>query len=579
MKKLFTILCVAFLLNLFCVKDVTSAPIDAVYPIPTATYPEPIYGLGSDNIPFKIKNNTSYYFTGNVTVEFYYQPHCGHPLKFKTLVGSKTVFIFNLAPSSSSSTFYGNISMPTTLPPDHYYIAMYPISSAGLCEEGSFCGPLKFCLITKSGTICEGSGSKLYQTFTENFNFSNQKDELLNKYNEQKLKIKSNTPQSASMLSVDTLLPKMFALDCFAPTLYNSSNGGYVVGTNGYSDQEKAQRFDGCDISSISGVGFWIGGKTVGANDSIHAKVYSVTVAGAPGTLLGTSLPVAFSDIDTNFNLLDTMSFFHFASPIATSNEDFFISLEVSGGAGDTLGIVTSADPCSFNVGYSYEKWSDGTWHSLAIAWPLDLDLFVFPILNYENLSTPTAIDDTTVTSKNFGIEIEFTLNDNDCLTPGFLWNGPSDVSYVPLVVDYSTAARGTVSLQGDTIFIYTPNTEYVGKDSFTYSYIDGTMTSNTATVHITVVGVSNINDVDLSSSYTVVPVPAHDNITVRVDLKDNKAATLSIVNVLGKTVSSKIIDGNGTYTMNVSDLANGIYFVNMNDGINNGSKKIVVQH
>lgn len=62
----------------------------------------------------------------------------------------------------------------------------------------------------------------------------------------------------------------------------------------------------------------------------------------------------------------------------------------------------------------------------------------------------------------------------------------------------------------------------------------------------------SDINDVDLSSSYTVSPVPANDNITVRVDLKENNSATLSIVNVLGKTISTLNIAGNGTYTMKI---------------------------
>lgn len=50
-----------------------------------------------------------------------------------------------------------------------------------------------------------------------------------------------------------------------------------------------------------------------------------------------------------------------------------------------------------------------------------------------------------------------------------------------------SSPANGTIALSGDGAFTYTPNTGFTGTDSFTYTASDGSLTSNTATVTITV--------------------------------------------------------------------------------------------
>ncbi|HUG69286.1 MAG TPA: Ig-like domain-containing protein, partial [Pirellulaceae bacterium] len=50
-----------------------------------------------------------------------------------------------------------------------------------------------------------------------------------------------------------------------------------------------------------------------------------------------------------------------------------------------------------------------------------------------------------------------------------------------------SSPANGAIALSGDGSFTYTPNTGFTGTDSFTYTASDGSLTSNTATVTITV--------------------------------------------------------------------------------------------
>ncbi|HEX5471083.1 MAG TPA: cadherin-like domain-containing protein [Lacipirellulaceae bacterium] len=70
---------------------------------------------------------------------------------------------------------------------------------------------------------------------------------------------------------------------------------------------------------------------------------------------------------------------------------------------------------------------------------------------------------------------------------PGVLY-GASDPNQLPLTAVLETnPSHGTVSLQSDGSFLYTPATHWTGSDSFTYEAYDGTAYSNPATVTIDV--------------------------------------------------------------------------------------------
>ena len=73
---------------------------------------------------------------------------------------------------------------------------------------------------------------------------------------------------------------------------------------------------------------------------------------------------------------------------------------------------------------------------------------------------------------------------------PGVLGND-TDVDGNPLTAIAGDAARrnGTLGLNADGSFTYTPAPNYNGTDSFTYQANDGTADSNVATVTITVDG------------------------------------------------------------------------------------------
>ena len=88
----------------------------------------------------------------------------------------------------------------------------------------------------------------------------------------------------------------------------------------------------------------------------------------------------------------------------------------------------------------------------------------------------PTAVNDSASTNQGVALNGNVLTNDTDIdgnTLSATLVAGP---------------AHGTVALNSNGSFTYTPTANYNGTDSFTYKATDGTATSNTATVSITVI-------------------------------------------------------------------------------------------
>ncbi len=89
----------------------------------------------------------------------------------------------------------------------------------------------------------------------------------------------------------------------------------------------------------------------------------------------------------------------------------------------------------------------------------------------------PVAKNDVASTALNTAVAISVLGNDSDA-------NG--DVLSVAAIT--TQPAHGTVTINGNGTVTYTPTTGYVGTDNFNYTASDGTLTSNIATVWISVV-------------------------------------------------------------------------------------------
>jgi VCBS repeat-containing protein len=143
----------------------------------------------------------------------------------------------------------------------------------------------------------------------------------------------------------------------------------------------------------------------------------------------------------------------------------------------------------------------------------------------------PVAVNDAASGNEDSAIGGNVLTNDTDA---------DSDALTALLVAGPS---HGSLSLNGNGAFTYTPASNYFGADSFTYKANDGIADSNTATVSITVNAVNDVpvafgdsfsgiedtpiagnvltNDTDIDSptlNAVQVAAPAHGNVTLNAD-------------------------------------------------------------
>ena len=191
--------------------------------------------------------------------------------------------------------------------------------------------------------------------------------------------------------AIDTIAPFTFSLPCGGTfVIYQSNNGGYVAGTNGYSDAEKGQYFPAIN-ADVMGLLVAYGAKDdQGGNTDYMAHVYADN-AGTRGALSGSSNAVNISAIDTAGGWTQ----YDFAVPqVMTSG--FWIGVDVDGT--DTVGIITTQDPCA--PGAAYEQWSDGTTVELfssTNAWGLEVDHLMLVIV--DNLVIPVGVEEKETTT------------------------------------------------------------------------------------------------------------------------------------------------------------------------------------
>src|SRR5882724_8272968 len=92
----------------------------------------------------------------------------------------------------------------------------------------------------------------------------------------------------------------------------------------------------------------------------------------------------------------------------------------------------------------------------------------------------PVAVDDSVTTAEDTPILVSMLAND-------------TDTEKDPLTaVIVSGPTHGTLTVNADGGYVYTPNADYNGSDSFTYKANDGAADSNVATVSITVTAVND---------------------------------------------------------------------------------------
>ncbi len=165
----------------------------------------------------------------------------------------------------------------------------------------------------------------------------------------------------------------------------------------------------------------------------------------------------------------------------------------------------------------------------------------------------PVAVNDIASTVINTAVTIPVLANDTD-----------PDAQLLT-VSSVSTPTRGTAVINANGTITYTPNTGYLGADSFTYAISDGAGGTATATVNVTV-GNRNpaaVNDTATTVLNTAVTIPVLTNDS------DPDAQPLSVSSVSTPTRGTAVINANGTitYTPNAGYLGADSFTYTISDG------------
>ena len=169
-----------------------------------------------------------------------------------------------------------------------------------------------------------------------------------------------------------------------------------------------------------------------------------------------------------------------------------------------------------------------------------------------------------------------YTVSEDTPLAPdaasGLLANdtdGDGDTLTAALVTG---PARGTLTLNANGSFIYTPNANVNGSDSFAYRASDGTANSNSATVSITITAVNDA-PVAVANSYTTnedtVLAPGASSGVVANDT-DADGTPLAASVVAGPANGSLTLnaDGSFTYTPNANFNGSDSFTYRASDGL-----------
>jgi hypothetical protein len=83
------------------------------------------------------------------------------------------------------------------------------------------------------------------------------------------------------------------------------------------------------------------------------------------------------------------------------------------------------------------------------------------------------------------------------------------------------------------------------------------------------------------AAAFSVYPNPAHDNVTVSIDVKENTDFTLQLTDVSGRVILSQNVTGTAglnTYHLNLTHLSKGVYMLYVQSASDNRKTKVVVE-
>jgi len=243
--------------------------------------------------------------------------------------------------------------------------------------------------------------------------------------------------------------------------------------------------------------------------------------------------------------LTDTSKTFSFKSSVdanATSGSSLSVSLDNTSGYSVTSGATT-----------------DDRDYSLSATGTIIVTIPVVPTNN-----RPSAVDDSaTVTENSSGNIIEVLNNDSD----------PDNDT---LTVSSASSNNGVVTINSNGSLSYTPNEDFFGSDTITYTISDGNGGTDTAIVIVTVSPVNEL-PVAIDDTATVNEDSSNNIIDILSNDSDPDGDTLTVINATSSN-GTVIINADGSLNYSPNGNFNGIDTINytISDG-NEGIASAIV--
>ena len=175
----------------------------------------------------------------------------------------------------------------------------------------------------------------------------------------------------------------------------------------------------------------------------------------------------------------------------------------------------------------------------------------------------PVAVDDAYATDENTPLNVA---------APGVLGND-TDADGDPLTAVLDTdVTNGTLTLNADGSFDYTPDADFTGTDSFTYQANDSLANSNVATVTITVNAVNDppvaVDDAYATDEDATLIVPAFLGVLANdTDAEDDPLTAVLDAGPANGTLDAFNADGSFTYTPDADFNGSDSFTYHANDG------------
>ena len=228
---------------------------------------------------------------------------------------------------------------------------------------------------------------------------------------------------------------------------------------------------------------------------------------------------------------------------------------------GDLAGTVTDnnagRDGADTLKNIEFVRFSDGTYDVVN-------DVFL------SNNHAPVAVDDTFATNEDTALNVP---------AAGVLGND-TDAENDPLTSAVVTGpAHGSLTLNNDGSFAYTPDANYNGTDSFTYKANDGTSDSNIATVNLTINPVNDapvaVDDSFTTDEDTALTITAPGVLGNDTDVENNPLTSTVVTGPAHGTLTLNS-DGSFTYTPNADFNGADSFTYKANDGTDDSNPATV---